>query len=132
MTSAFQIVTINSQAELDRYGVREFAAEFDHKPIGLPVLLWFHQDQLVAYVEVRHMPVLFPAVHPDISPRIFLEGGRKLCQMVKKDFENGFVIYDYRSAKFGPEAMRRLGFELSPLKFFEPETPDGSQSTVDS
>jgi hypothetical protein len=120
MTSAFQIVTINSQAELDRYGVREFAAEFDHKPIGL------------AYVEVRHMPVLFPAVHPDISPRIFLEGGRKLCQMVKKDFENGFVIYDYRSAKFGPEAMRRLGFELSPLKFFEPETPDGSQSTVDS
>jgi hypothetical protein len=125
MTRAFQMVAANTQADLDRYGVREFAAEFDHKPVGLPLLLWFYGEELVAYVEVRHVPVLFPAVHPNINPRVFLEGGRKLCQMVRKYFENGYVIYDYRSAKFEPEAMRRLGFQLSPLKFFEPETPDG-------
>jgi hypothetical protein len=127
MTKKFKLVRINSKAELERYGVLEFAAEFGHKPIGLPIILWFYDDDLVAYVEVRRTPILYPAVHPEISSRVFLEGGRMLYDLLKDDFEGGFVIYDYRSAKFQPEAMEHLGFELSPLKFFQKkETPDGS------
>jgi hypothetical protein len=130
MTSTFKLIQINSQAELDRYGVREFAAEFGHRPIGLPIILWFYDDELVAYVEVRMTPVLYPAVHPNVSPRAFLEGGRMLCDKVRRDYQGALVIYDHRSAYFQAEAMERLGFELSPLKFFEPkETHNGSQGT---
>lgn len=133
MTANFKLVEIHSQAELDRYGVREFAAEFGHKPIGLPIILWFYDEQLVAYVEVRQTPVFYPAVHPDVSPRAFLTGGRMLCELVKRDYEGAFVIYDKRSAHFAPGLMVNLGFQESPLRFFEPkETNDGSQSTVDS
>jgi hypothetical protein len=127
MTKKFKLVRINSKAELDRYGVREFAAEFGHKPIGLPIILWFYDDELVAYVEVRRTPILYPAVHPKINPRIFLEGGLLLAAMLREEFEGGFIIYDRRSALFEPEAMEHLGLELSPLKFFQTkETPDGS------
>lgn len=119
--SSFKIISISSQAELDRYGVREFAAEFDHKPIGLPIILWFYNDELVAYVEVRQTPVLYPAVHPVVSPRAFLTGGRMLCELVREDYQGAYVIYDKRSAHFQVEAMERLGFALSPLKFFQPK-----------
>jgi len=133
MTSKFKLIQINSQAELERYGVREFAQEFGHKPIGLPIILWFYDDELVAYVEVRMTPVLYPAVHPAVSPRVFLEGGRMLCELVKRDYEGALVIYDKRSAHFEQEMMLHLEFELSPLKFFQPkETQDGSQSAIDT
>lgn len=132
MTEKFRIVQVNSKAEVERYGVMEFAAEFGHKPIGLPLLLFFHKDDLVAYVEVRHLPVLFPAVHPKVSPRIFLEGGRLLKQVVEDKYENGFVIYDYRSANFVSGLMKHLGFSRSPLKFYEvrKEEQNGSQSAI--
>jgi hypothetical protein len=128
MTNNFRIVQINSQAEIERYGLRQFAAEFGHKPVGLPILLFFHQDELVAYVEVRSTPLLHLGVHPKLSSRTFLEGGRLLCAIVRERFPNGFVIYDYRSALFKPEQMKHLGFVLSPFQFFEPkqETSDGS------
>jgi hypothetical protein len=121
MTSQFRVIQINSQAELDRYGIREFAAEFGHKPIGLPQLLFFHQDDLVAYCEIRSTPMIHLGVHPKLSPRTFLEGGRLLCSIVRDRFPNGFVIYDRRSAQFEPEAMKHLGFVESPFKFFEPD-----------
>ena len=130
MTSNFKLIQINSQAELDRYGVREFAAEFNHKPAGLPIILWFCDDELVAYVEVRRTTVFHPAVHPKIEPRVFLEGGRKLCELMRTDHEGALVIYDERSAHFQEGLMRHLGFELSPFKYFQPkEISNGSQGT---
>jgi len=131
MREQFKLIQVNSQAELDRYGVREFADDFGHKPIGLPLILWFYDEDLVAYVEVRMTPVLYPAVHPKIAPRVFLEGGRMLCEKVREDYEGAFVIYDERSAHFQAGLMKHLDFVPSPLKFFEPkETADGSQSTL--
>ena len=130
MTDSFKIIQIHSQAEMDRYGVREFAAEFGHRPIGLPIILWFYDDDLVAYVEVRQTVVLPPAVHHKIEPRVFLEGGRKLCQLMRTEYEGSLVIYDKRSAHFPPATMMHLGFELSPFLYFQPvEITDGSQST---
>jgi hypothetical protein len=119
MTRDFKFLRIHSKAEVDRYGVKEFADEFGHKPIGLPIILLFYQDDLVAYFEVRQTPVLHPAIHPKISPRVFLEGGRLIAAVMREEFEGGFIIYDRRSALFEPEAMEHLGFELSPLRFFE-------------
>jgi len=130
MTDSFKIIQIHSQAELDRYGVREFAAEFGHKPVGLPIILWFYDDDLVAYVEVRQTIVLHPAVHHMIEPRVFLEGGRKLCQLMRSEYEGALVIYDERSAHFAPGLMIRLGFERSPFQYFQPkEITNGSQGT---
>jgi hypothetical protein len=129
MTQDFRLLRIHSKAELDRYGVKEFAEEFGHKPIGLPIILIFHKDDLVAYVEVRQTPVLYPAVHPKIIPRAFLEAGRMIVAIMREELEGSFMIYDRRSALFEPEAMEHLGLQLSPLKFFEPkEIQNGSQS----
>jgi hypothetical protein len=121
MINKFKVIEVVTHADVERYGVREFAAEFGHTPIGLPLLLFFCDEDLVAYVEVRYTPVLYPAVHPKVSPRIFLEGGRLLHKIAERDFENAFVIYDHRSANFKPQAMEHLGFTESPLKFFEPK-----------
>jgi len=131
MTSEFNIVEITSFTEYERYGLREFASEFGHQPIGLPIHLWFYKGDLVAYVEVRNLPVLYPAVAHGISPRVFLGGGQALCEMMKSHYANGFVIYDRRSAQFAESQMERLGFTKSPLAFYEvtQEKDDGSQST---
>jgi len=119
MSPQFELIKVKTMAELDRYGVREFAASFGHKPVGLPIILWFTAGELVAYVEVRNTPILYPAVHHEISPRVFLAGGQQLAELVAREYEGAFVIYDRRSAHFEPEQMGRLGFALSPLKFFE-------------
>jgi hypothetical protein len=119
MTKDFKLLRIHSQADVDRYGVREFAKEFGHDPTGLPIILFFYQDDLVAYFEVRQTPVLYPAIHPKISPRTFLEGGRLMADVMREEFEGGFLIYDRRTALFEPEAMEHIGFGLSPLKFFQ-------------
>jgi hypothetical protein len=125
MIDRFKFVQVNSIAELDRYGVREFAAEFGHEPIGLPIWLFFHKDDLVAYCEIRMTPVIYPAVHPKISPRAFFEGGRLLCDKMRDHLPGAFVIYG--SAPFDAKQMTKLGFELSPLQFFQPkETENGS------
>lgn len=120
----FTVIQCDTVQELERFGVYEFAAEFDHHPEGFPVLLFFCNGELAYYLEARQTTVFYPAIHPRISPRMFLTGGRQFADILVQKHQGALLATDPMLERFTPELMAKIRFRLPPYVFYEVQ-PNG-------
>jgi hypothetical protein len=117
-THEFRVIRCASRTEIERLGIPEFAEEFGHKPIGLPILAFFCDGELVAYCEIRAMTICYPAVHPQISSRAFLIGGKLLSQTIAKNYEGALLGADPAVRNWEP-ILAKIGFRPTEYNFYE-------------
>lgn len=99
--------------------LNKWAAEFDHK---IQSLLWptfevRHKGELVAYVQLPNIPVIYPAIHPKSSKRTVFESGLAVIKAIKSKFGICQAATPDES-KFSPAVMKHFGFDPNPRKLY--------------
>jgi hypothetical protein len=113
-----EVRKITTQEALD--SLDQWAASFGHSAqrFDIPLFECWNGDKRLGYFHVPMVPVIFPAVHPDCTPREVLECTQQVVAGVRGRYGScGAVTTE--DSRFTPRIMRHFGFVNPPRKYYE-------------